>query len=120
MARIIRVVGPNSTASRIGTAIPNCTQVASASRKSFMKLFIESLLTTTQISMLSVPFAFGIFNYAYDTTMSFIYARVSRLVVNARHSYPHFHGGFASGYLGVERNTLQDSSMIWVLHLYLT
>ena len=76
MARIIRIVGPNSTASRIGTTIPNCTQVASASRKSFMKLFIESPLAITQISIFSVPLAIGIFDYAYDTTMSFIYARV--------------------------------------------
>jgi hypothetical protein len=76
MARIIRIVGPNSATSRIGTAIPNCTQVDSASTKSFMKLFIESLLALTQISMLSVPFAIGIFDYAYDTTMGFRYARV--------------------------------------------
>ncbi len=54
MARIIRVVGPNSATSRIGTARPNCTQVDSASRESFIKLFIESPLAITQISMLSV------------------------------------------------------------------
>lgn len=89
MARIIRIVGPNSATSRIGTAIPNCTQVDSASTKSFMKLFIESLLALTQISMLSVPYAIGIFDYAYNTTMSFIYARVYRLAANVSHSYPH-------------------------------
>ena len=76
MARIIRIAGPNSATSRIGTARPNCTQVDSASRKSFMKLFIESLLPLTQISMLSVPSAIGIFDYAYNTTMGFMYTRV--------------------------------------------
>jgi len=95
MARIIRIVGPNTATSRIGTAIPNCTQVDSASRKSFMKLFIESPLALTQISMLNMPFAIGIFYYAYDTTMGFIYARVWRLAANVSHYYPHFHRGFA-------------------------
>lgn len=95
MARIIRVVGPNSATSRIGTARPNCTQVDSASTKSFMKVFIESLLAITQISMLSVPLAIGVFDYAYDTTMGFIYARVWRLAANASYFYPHFHGGLA-------------------------
>ena len=41
MATIIRTVGPNNAISRIGTAMPNCTQASSAFRKSFTNMFID-------------------------------------------------------------------------------